>query len=259
MPIGVHGDEIPSSIEFERLREADIAGMGKDESLRVRALDLQEDAERFRYTYQQKWCGVPVIRLPDDIVAFQELVNLVRPAFIAETGVARGGSLVMSASFMEMAGTEAWVLGIDIQIFDHAREAVSNCRWADVISLVECDSTSATSIEALQRFIDDAPGTGPGVLVLDSNHTHAHVLAELRALAPQLPLGSFILVADTLIEERGVNAFANRPWGPGNSPLSAVNQFLAEDRRFVRSHQWSRRGLLTEFRDGILERVDELN
>ena len=257
MIIGVHGDEIPDAVEFERAREADIAAMGASETLRMQAVQLQEQAARHRYTYQQMWCGVPVVRLPDDIVVFHEIVNSIRPAFIAETGVARGGSLVMSASFMDIAGITPWVLGIDLQILDHAHEAVSRCRWADAISLVESDSASATSVDALRRFVESAPAVGPGLLVLDSNHTLDHVLAELRGLAPLLPPSSLILVADTLIEELSPEAFGNRPWGRGNSPLTAVNQFLAEDNRFTRSHRWSRRGLLTEFRDGILERIDD--
>ena len=259
MVIGIHGDEIPNAVEFEHIRAADIGAMSGDKTLRTQAVHLQEQAANFRYTYQQKWCGVPVVRLPDDIVVFQEIVTSMQPAFIAETGVARGGSLVMSASLMEMAGITPWVLGIDIQILDHARAAVSHCRWAESIFLIESDSVSRTSVEALGSFIDDAPRHGPGILVLDSNHTHDHVLGELRTLAPLLTRGSMILVADTLIEELRPDSFINRPWGPGNNPLTAVNQFLTENNRFVRSQQWSRRGLLTEFRDGIIECVDGLD
>lgn len=256
MVVGIHGDEIPNAAVFELSRQSDIKQMGDDDALRSDALQLQKKAERFRYTYQQKWCGVPVVRLPDDIIVFQELVTSLRPAFIAETGVARGGSLVLSASLMEMAGLTPRVLGVDIQILEHARTAISECRWRDRITLIESDSASSASVHALRSFILRTPVNGPGILVLDSNHTFDHVLSELRALAPLMPPQSLILVADTLIEELGLDSFVDRPWGPGNNPLTAVNQFLVEDEKWRRSPYWSRRGLLTEFRDGVLERVD---
>ena len=258
MVLGIHGDEIPDGEAFESIRQSNIAAMGSDESLRAQALKLQSQADKYRYTYQQKWCGVPVVRLPDDIVVFQEIVTSLQPVFIVETGVARGGSLIMSASLMEMSGRMPFVLGIDIQILEHTHSAISECRWSDAITLIESDSASAVSVDALREFIFAAPDTGPGVLVLDSNHTHDHVLAELRALAPLMPVGSLVLVADTLIEEMGPEAFPDRPWGAGNNPLTALNQFLSEDTRFMRAERWSRRGLLSEFREGIIERVDVL-
>lgn len=256
MVVGVHGDEIPDAEAFERIRQSDIAAMGRDEELRAQGIMLQTQANKYRYTYQQKWCGVPVVRLPDDIVVFQEIVSSLQPVFIVETGVARGGSLVMSASLMEMLGSIPYVLGIDIQILEHTHRAISESRWTEAISLVEADSASSTAVAALREFIHNAPERGLGVLVLDSNHTHDHVLAELRALAPLLPVGSLVLVADTLIDELDPETFADRPWGAGDNPLTALNQFLAEDTRFKRAESWSRRGLLTEFRDGIIERLD---
>ena len=228
--------------------------MGQDESLRLAALYLQSRAETYSYGYQQEWCGVPVIRLPDDIVALQEIVWQTRPRFIIETGVARGGSLVLSASLMAMAQVPPRVLGIDIQILEHARRAISDSPFAPYIDIWEGDSAGDAAKDRVMRFIRETEGTGLGLLVLDSDHSHAHVLEELRKHAPLLPIGSLVLVADTLIEESPPGHYPDRPWDQGSSPMTAVRAFLTESSDYGLSKMWCRRGLLTEFRDGVIER-----
>lgn len=91
-------------------------------------------------------------------------------------------------------------------------------------------------------------------LSLDSDHSHTHVLAELRRHTPSLPIGSLVLVADTLNEEFPPGHYPDRPWDRGNNPLTAVKEFLSGNPNYQLSEKWSRRGLITEFRDGVLER-----
>ena len=237
------------------MRAAWIAALGQDDELRDQALALQGAAERHRYGYHAHWCGVPIIRLPDDILVFQEIVWTLRPAFIVETGVARGGSLALSASLMSMCGLPSRVLGLDIQILDHARRAVQSLPWSDGITLWEGDSSGQDAAEAVRSFVASSPQGRPGILVLDSDHSQEHVLRELMTLAPEMPVGSIVQVADTIIEEFDPGHYPDRPWGKGNSPLTAVNEFLSIDPRFERSQMWSRRALVTEFRDGTLQRV----
>lgn len=254
MPENVYGSEIPNEYEFAQAQLEHRRSMALDDDLRLTALCLQAQAETHSYGYQREWCGVPVIRLPDDIVVLQELIWHARPQWIVETGVARGGGLVLSASLMSMAGIAPRVLGIDIQILPHARKAVISSPFAGGINLWEGDSASVEAKHVVQEFLalgQDAPG----LLILDSNHTHAHVLAELVSLSSLLPVGSFVLVADTLIAEFPGDHYPDRPWGEGNNPLTAVQAFLAGTSEYELSVDWARRALVTEFRDGILQRV----
>ncbi len=229
--------------------------MAEDANLRRQSLELQMAGDSYRYTYQQVWCGVPVIRLPDDIVIFQEIIWSTRPSFVIETGIARGGSLVLSASLMQMSQRRPRVLGIDLKILDHTRISLNASPLKQYIELVEADSISQKSLDHVKKFIESERSDSVGILVLDSNHTHDHVFLELTNFAPLMPIGSLILVADTLIEERPQDYVKNRPWGVGNSPLSALNKFLEENKNYTRVDEWGKRGLLSEFRDGIIRKI----
>jgi cephalosporin hydroxylase len=144
------------------------------------------------------------------------------------------------------------VLGIDLQILEHTRAALESHPHRKGITLLESDSTVATARQAAATTLQ---GAERALLILDSNHTHAHVLAELKSLAPLLPVGSYVLVADTLIEEFPAGYFADRPWDRGDNPLTALRAFLDENTDFRLDETWSRRGLLSEFRDGIARRT----
>lgn len=247
-----HGDYVPDGAEFAAQREAWREALAADEELRQQAVDLQVAAEGRQYTYLWEWAGVPVIRLPDDIMVLQELFWSYRPERVLETGVARGGSMLLNASLMQLCGIKPAVLGIDHKLFPHAVSAVQDHALGAGVVLLEADSTSRTAVEAAREFLD---GAERAVLVLDSNHTHEHVLAELRALAPLLPSGGMVLVADTLVEEFPEGHYEGRPWDRGNNPMTAVRAFLAEQEDVVLAPEWARRALVTEFRDGILRRV----
>ena len=247
-----HGQYVETSDEFTRKRQGWRTSLAADEGLRESAVQLQVAADEHHYGYQWEWAGVPIIRLADDIMLAQELFWSYRPQRVIETGVARGGSMILDASLMSLAGEEPAVLGIDICIYAHTHTALNAHPLARGITLLEADSTSTTASQHAEAFLD---ACDRAVVILDSNHTHDHVLAELRALAPLLPVGGFVLVADTLVEEFPDGHYANRPWGPGNNPMTAVRQFLAEDKRFALANDWARRALVSEFRDGILQRV----
>jgi cephalosporin hydroxylase len=256
MVTNVYGSEIPDGDAFDRERKKDIDAMGRDEGLRQAALELQASAEAYNYGYQQQWCGVPIIRLPDDILTLQEIIWSLRPGFIIETGIARGGSLLLSASLMHMANVQPLVLGMDIQILKHASDSILGSRFAEEITLWEGDSASPSAGLVASTFIESAPAGRPGVLVLDSDHSHSHVSGELEMLAGLMPIESLVLVADTLIEEFGEDHYPDRPWSRGNSPMTAVREFVASHGSYVVSERWARKGLVTEFRDGILQRIN---
>lgn len=246
------GEAVPDHDEYARERATWRRGLADDEALRQQTVALQMAAERYRYTYSWDWLGVPVIRVADDIMVLQELFWSYRPQRVVETGVARGGSMLLDASLMRLCGQQAAVLGIDIAIFPHTQNALAGHTEAEGVQLYEGDSTS---LEARERAREFLAGAERAVLVLDSNHTHEHVLGELRSLAPLLPVGSFVLIADTLIEEFPPGYYENRPWDRGNNPATAAREFLEEQSEFILDEEWSRRALITEFRDGVLRRV----
>jgi cephalosporin hydroxylase len=247
-----HDDYVPNAHEYRAAREQWRAALGADSELREQAVQLQVSAEKHKFTYQWEWAGVPVIRLPDDVMVLQELFWEYRPQRVVEAGVARGGGLILDASLMRLTGETPAVLGVDHKIFPHTASVLSDHPLAEGVETLEADSTSDEAVLRVVEFLGDAERA---VLILDSNHTHDHVLAELRTLAPLLPVGSFVVVADTLIEEFPEGHYEGRPWGRGNNPLSAVRQFLAETPSFVAEEAWSRRGLMSESRDGFLRRT----
>lgn len=246
-----HGDYVPTDEEYAEQRDGWRAALAADDALRAAAVELQVAAEAHHYTYLWEWAGVPIIRLPDDVMVAQEIFWAYRPLRVVETGVARGGSMLLDASLMAMTGERPAVLGIDHKLYPHTLRALADHPLAGGVELLEADSTSAQAVARTRSFLGTAQRA---VLILDSNHTHEHVLAELRALAPLLPVGGVVMVADTLIEEFPDGHFADRPWGRGDNPATAVEAFLAEREDFARAPEWGRRALSSEFRDGILRR-----
>ncbi len=247
-----YDQNVPDAHEFLVAREKWRTELAADELLRSHAIDLVVESNKHNYGYQWEWCGVPIIRHPDDIVLQQEIMWNLKPTRVIETGVARGGSLVLSASLMSMTGTLPRVLGLDIQILPHAHTSLERWTSEGSIELFEGDSTSDAAICRIKTFINNV--SDPCLLILDSNHSHEHVLSELNSLAPLLPVGSIVIVADTIVEEMPDNYYPNRPWGRGNNPYTAAQQFLKQNRNFEMNPKWSKRSLLGECRNGILQR-----
>jgi cephalosporin hydroxylase len=212
-------------------------------------------AQTLRYSYNFDWLGVPIIQYPQDLVALQEIVWRVRPNVIVETGVARGGSVIFYASLLELiaacGGDEGRVIGVDIDIRDHNRRAISAHPLSKRIALIEGSSTEPEVVGRVQEKIAD----GSRVLVcLDSNHTHDHVLAELRAYAPMVSVGSYAVVFDTVIEDLPSEAIGVRPWGRGNNPRTAVRAFLRDCGDFVIDDAIADKLQITVARGGYLRR-----
>lgn len=219
------------------------------------------------YTYNFSWLGRPLIQFPQDIVAVQELIWSVKPDLIIETGIAHGGSLILSASMLSLLeycdaieqGTmldptapRRRVLGLDIDIRAHNRAAIEAHPMANRIDMIEGSSIDPTIIEQVQ----DIARSYENVLVcLDSNHTHEHVLAELEAYAPLVSLGSYCVVFDTLIEDMPAEIFPDRLWGPGDNPKTAVREYLRTHPEFEIDKQMDYKLLISVAPDGYLKRV----
>lgn len=247
-----YSHEIPNATEFKKLQEKWREEMANSEDLRKQAIKLTISSNKFNFGYQWEWCGVPIIRHPDDIVLQQEIMWDLKPGCVIETGIARGGSLILSSTLLQMNGDKSRVLGLDNQILEHAKFALKPWTKDGRIEIHQCDSTSKMAYKIVLNFLNGE--SRPALLVLDSNHSHQHVLAELLLFAPLLPIGSVIIVADTIISEMPEHYYDDRPWNKYENPLSAVNEFLLQNEDFTVDQRWSRRSLMGECRDGILIR-----
>jgi cephalosporin hydroxylase len=206
-----HRDEVRRNID----------GLKKDETFRESSLAWMKQSLPHRYSYNFHWLGRPIIQYPQDMVAMQEIIWGVRPDLIVETGIAHGGSLIFYASICQLLD-HGEVLGIDIDIRAHNREAIEAHPLARRIRMIEGSSISATVAQAVREAAE-----GKRVLVvLDSNHTHAHVAEELKLYAPLVSSGSYCVVFDTLIQLLDDGTFPDRPWGLDDNPHTAVAEFL---------------------------------
>ncbi len=209
--------------EFDTRNEEMVERLRRDEDVLDASTAWIQATYPFEYSYHFEWMGLPIIQYPQDMVAVQELVWRTRPKVIVETGIARGGSLVFYASLLKLLGEGGHVVGIDIDIRPHNRAAIEAHPMFDAITLIEGSSVESDTVA---RACAAAGDEGPVMVILDSNHTHDHVLAELEAYAPMVTAGAHLVVFDTIVEELPAEASSHRPWGPGDNPLTAVQSFL---------------------------------
>jgi cephalosporin hydroxylase len=235
----------------ERRREAE--EMSQDRELRQLARDWFDKSYKYRYSYNFRWLGRPVIQYPEDIVAIQELLWKVRPDLVVETGVAHGGSLVLSASILELLGHGS-VIGVDIDIRAHNRQAIEAHPLAKRIHLIQGSSIDANVVGEVKKR---AAGLKRVVVFLDSNHTHEHVARELELYSPLVGKDSYLVVFDTVVENMPATAFSNRPWAPGNNPMTAVREFLRGNRRFVVDEEFDHRLPFSVAPGGYLRCVED--
>lgn len=229
--------------------EANIDNLGKAEAARTTSARWLRQTHDLRYDYNFTWFGRPILQLPQDIMALQELVFRIQPDLVIETGIAHGGSLVFFASLLHLLGGDGLVLGIDREIRAHNRQQIEAHPMASRIAMYEGSSVDPATLAAVRRF---AAGRQRVMVVLDSNHTEAHVLQELQLYAPLVSSGSYLVVCDTIVEDLGADAFPDRPWGPGNSPKSAVAKFLQQTADFEVDARIEQKLLLTNSPGGYL-------
>jgi cephalosporin hydroxylase len=238
---------------FDEEKERNIEAMGRDTALSRLGLDLMRDTAKYRYTYNFTWLGIPVIQFPQDLCAMQEIIWEVRPEIIVETGIAHGGSLIFYASMLELLGGNGRVTGIDVDIRPHNRVRIEAHPMAARIDMI---SGSSTDPNIVAEVTARAAGKRT-IVVLDSNHTHEHVLAELEAYSPLVGKGSYLVVFDTTIEDQPEGFFADRPWGKTNNPKTAVWEFMKENDRFEIDKSVEGKLVVTVARDGYLRCVKD--
>ena len=253
--------------QFMRDGAQEIEIQGADNSLAAATRQWMTLANALKYSYHFEWMGRPVIQYPQDMVAMQELIWKIKPDLVIETGIAHGGSLILSASMLAMLDmaeaiesgatinprqSRRKVLGIDIDIRAHNRAAIEAHPMASRLQLIQGSSIAAEVIEQVHAV---AAKYERVLVFLDSNHTHAHVLAELQAYAPLTSKGSYCVAFDTVIEDMPASMFPDRPWGPGDNPKTAVWEYLRSHPEFEIDKSIQHKLLITVAPDGYLKRV----
>jgi cephalosporin hydroxylase len=243
----VHDDRA----EFAASQREHALALGRDADLVHRAFEVQVDASSHRFTYLWNWLGVPIIQMPTDIVVMQEIIWETKPTIIVETGVARGGSLIFSASMLQLIG-DGIVVGVDIDIRAHNRQTIETHPLAHSIRLVQGSSVEPDVVAAVKRLV---PNGARVMVILDSLHTHDHVLAELRAYSPLVTEGQFLVVADTGVGVKEAQRLHFDRWDATNNPMTAMQAFLKESDRFEPDPFYNGKLLLTSSPGGYLRCV----
>jgi len=240
---------------------------GSDKILQMTSKNFLNSSIQAQYSYNFSFLGRPIIQYPQDMVAMQELIWAVKPDLIIETGIAHGGSLIMSASMLAMldycdavqAGipltpseSKRKVLGVDIDIRAHNRTAIEAHPMAHLIDMIE---GSSIADEVIAQVHAVTSGYQRIMVCLDSNHTHDHALAELEAYAPLVSKNSYCVVFDSVIEDLPEGACPDRPWGKGNNPKTAVWEYLKTHKEFEIDESIHNKLLITVAPDGYLKRI----
>jgi len=241
---------ILSRAEFEQLRIDSALSMSRDRHLIGQARNVLVDADHYYWIHQANWFGEPILNIPQDMFALQEIIFQTRPKFIIELGVAWGGSLLFYATLMKVLGGQR-VIGVDIYMPNDLRQRLSDVKEVSgQILLIEGSSIDRDTVNRIREEVNHCRET---MVILDSNHTHEHVISELRLYNSLVGKGFYMICGDTIIEDMPVQKDRPRPWGPGNNPKTAVLEFLRENDRFVIDESIDNKLLLTCMPGGFLK------
>lgn len=243
-------------MSFEKEVKERIDAIGQNEDLKSCAHNFLKASLAPKYSYNFSWLGRPIIQYPQDMIAMQEIIWEVKPDLIIETGIAHGGSLIFSAAMLELVaactGSEGEVIGIDIDIRPHNRKAIEEHPMYKRISMIQGSSIAP---EIVAQVVEKTKGKKRILVCLDSNHTHDHVLAELKAYAQLTTVGGYCVVFDTVVEDMPKELAGDRPWGPGNNPKTAVWEWLKTHPEFEIDKNIERKLLITVAPGGYLKRI----
>ena len=231
---------------FEEKARAQATALGHDQAVFEIAMKALHAADRYNYSYLWSWMGVPIIQFPADVMATQEVIWATKPDIVIETGVARGGSVLFMASLLELIGNGK-VIGVDIDIRPHNRDSIERHPMGQRVTLIEGASADATTVAAVRAQI---PSGASVMVVLDSDHSRDHVLAELRCYGPMVTKGCYLVVADTILGRLDADQTPrnrSKLWLKGNEPLNALRSFLQETDRIRGRSRPQRQAYFREF------------
>lgn len=238
--------------KFKTEVQQNIEGLTNDVDVQALSRIWVREVSRYKYTYNFTWMGRPIIQTPQDMVAMQEIIWATKPDLIIETGIAHGGSLIYYASLLEMMGSDGYVLGIDIDIRAHNKAEIEAHPMFKRIKMIQGSSIAADTVAAVAEHVK---GKKSVLVILDSNHTHDHVLQELKLYSPFVTLNNYLVAYDTLVEDMPEDLITDRPWGKGNNPKTAVWEFLKTSDQFEIDKAIEAKILITVAPDGYLKRV----
>ena len=241
--------------EVQKFKEAvkqNIVEQGSDAELLALGKTWVRETMNKKFIYNFTWMGRPIIQHPHDTMALQELIWQIKPDLIIETGIAHGGSVIFSASMLELLGGEGKVIAIDIDIRKHNRDEIEDHPMFKRIDLVE---GSSVDVETLAKVKDLAKGRKNIMVILDSNHTHEHVMKELELYSPFVSLNSYLVVFDTWVEDVPENYYPDRQWDKGDNPKTAVWEFISKNKNFIIDKSIEHKLVITLAPDGFLKRI----
>lgn len=238
--------------QFKQEVRSRIESYATDADFKELAIEWMTQSVLKKYVYNFTWLGRPIIQMPQDIVGLQEIIWQVNPDLIIETGIAHGGSLIFSASILELLGGNGKVLGVDIDIRQHNRQEIEQHSLFKRIEMIQGSSINDETAQEVYKIAADYENI---MVVLDSNHTHAHVKKELELYSSLVGIGSYLVVLDTFIEDLPPDAFPDRPWNIGNNSKTAVVEFLKENNNFEIDENIENKLLLTSAPSGFLKRI----
>ncbi len=242
-----------NDVKFETRNKKFVSSMSKDPNVKKLSEKWLIECHKYEYSYHFKWLGLPIIQYPQDILAMQELIWKVKPDLIIETGIARGGSLLLSASILELIGHGS-VLGIDVDIREFNKTNIKRNHLIKRISMIQGSSIDKKIINKVKKF---AKGKKRILIFLDSAHTFEHVLEELKLYSPLVKKGSYIVVFDTLVENFPINWFkkhgTDKSLNKINNPKTSVHEFLKSNKRFKIDKEFQEKLLITAAPNGFLK------
>ena len=240
---------------------------GTNQSLIDASKNFMIKSTKPKYSYNYFALGCPIIQYPQDMIAIQELIWEVKPDLIIETGIAHGGSVIMSASALALLDiceaiknkqkfdpnkSNRKVIGIDIDIRKHNRSAIENHPMVSRIELLEGSSIDPKIIEKVKSISKNYKKI---LVCLDSNHTHNHVLLELNAYAPLTSINSYCVVFDTIIEDMPKGTFEDKAWDVGDNPKTAVREYLKNHPEFEIDKNIDNKLMISVAPGGYLKKV----
>jgi cephalosporin hydroxylase len=237
--------------EFIDERQHRLNANGSNGKLKQAADAFNVESNKAQYSYNFTWMGRPIIQYPQDMIAMQEIIWKVKPDLIIETGIAHGGSLIYYASLLDLIG-KGEVLGIDIDIREHNRREIESHPMMKRIKMLQGSSIDSSLVDQVEKF---AEGKQSVMVCLDSNHTHSHVLDELKFYSPFVTVGSYLVVFDTIVEDLPDNYLPGRAWSRGDNPKTAVFEFLKSHPEFVIDTDIDNKLLVSVAPQGYLKRV----
>ncbi len=241
--------------EVQKFKEAvkqNIIEQGNDEELLALGKQWVRETMNKKFIYNFTWMGRPIIQHPHDTMALQELIWQIKPDLIIETGIAHGGSIIFSASMLELLGGDGEVIAIDIDIRKHNRDEIERHPMFKRIKLVEGSSIDSSTIDKIKELAADKKNV---MVILDSNHTHEHVANELKLYSPFVSVNSYLVVFDTWVEDVPANYYPDRPWDKGNNPKTAVWEFIKDNDSFIIDKSIEHKLAITLAPDGYLKRI----